>query len=64
MIFVVNIGTTVRQVIRVTTHSGYQPIEEGEGRDVNNDNSGACCRTDQSTGSWCQKLLNVLSVYL
>ena len=27
---------------------GYQPCEEGEGRDVNNDNSGACCRTDQS----------------
>jgi len=28
--------------------SGYQPFEEGEGRDVNNDNSGACCRTDES----------------
>jgi len=27
---------------------GYQPFEEGEGRDVNNDNSGACCRTNQS----------------
>ena len=27
---------------------GYQPFEEGEGRDVNNDNFGACCRTNQS----------------
>ena len=27
---------------------GYQPWEEGGGRDVNNDNSGAFCRTDQS----------------
>ena len=27
---------------------GYQPCEEGEGRDVNSDNSGACCRIDQS----------------
>ena len=27
---------------------GYQPYEELEGRDVNNDNSGACCRTNQS----------------
>ena len=26
---------------------GYQPFEEGEGRDVNNGNSGACCTTDQ-----------------
>ena len=25
--------------------SGYTPCEEGGGRDVNNDNSGACCRT-------------------
>ena len=23
--------------------SDYQPCEEGEGRDVNNDHSGACC---------------------
>jgi len=28
---------------------GDQPFEEGEGRDVNNDNSGACCKTDQSS---------------
>ena len=27
---------------------GYQPREEGEGRYVNSDNSGACCRIDQS----------------
>ena len=27
---------------------GYQLCEEGEGRDVVNDNSSACCRTDQS----------------
>jgi len=27
---------------------GYHPFEEGKGRDVDNDNSEACCRTDQS----------------
>ena len=27
---------------------GYQPCEEGEGRDLNNDNSGACCRSESA----------------
>jgi len=29
---------------------GYQPFEEGEGRDVNNDNSGACCKIRDLSG--------------
>jgi len=31
--------------------SGYQPCKEEKGRDVNNDHSGTCYRTDQDLPS-------------